>query len=109
MRAPGQSEPAVDYFLINKQGVLLNGENDNFQAIDELDQSVKFFLLYPKVWDRVSAGDSGSLELDDGLWSWKALSPVDTFKNLSKVFPQFMIAFDQLITDDFSLKLVTHP
>jgi len=108
VRAPGQSEPAVDYFLINKQGVLLNGENDNFQAIDELDQSVKFFLLYPKVWDRVSAGDSGSLELDDGLWSWKALSPVDTFKNLSKVFPQFMIAFDQLITDDFSLKLVTH-
>lgn len=108
VRAPGRSELEVDYFLVNKQGVLLNGEIENFQAISEQDQSVKFFLLHPKVWERVSAGDSGSLELDDGLWSWKALSPVDTFKNLSKVFPQFLIAFDQLITDDFSLKLVTH-
>lgn len=108
VRVPGQSDPAVDYFLVNKQGVLLNGEIDNFQAIEEQDQRVRFFLLHPEVWERVAAGDSGSLEIDDGLWSWKALSPVDTFKNLSKVFPQFMIPFDQLITDDFSLKLVTH-
>jgi PAS domain S-box-containing protein len=108
VRTPGQSALEVDYFLVNKQGVLLNGEIENFQAIGEQDQRVKFFLLHPKVWGRVSAGDSGSLELDDGLWSWKALSPFDTFKNLSKVFPQFMVAFDQLITDDFSMKLVTH-
>ena len=108
VRVSGQSEQDVDYFLINKQGILLNGEIDNFQTNGEQNQGVKFFLRHPKVWERVSARDSGSLELDDGLWSWKALSPVDTFKNLSKVFPQFMIAFDQLITDDFSLKLVTH-
>jgi PAS domain S-box-containing protein len=108
VRAPGQPGLEMDDFLVNKQGVLLNGEIDNFQAIGEQDQSMKFFLLHPKVWERVSAKDYGSLELDDGLWSWKSLSPVDTFKNLSKVFPQFMIAFDQLIMDDFSLKLVTH-
>ncbi len=108
VRAPGQSELEVDYSLVNKQGVLLNGEIENLQVIDEKNQSVKFFLLHPKVWERVSASDSGSLELDDGLWSWKALSPVDAFKNLRQVFPQFMVAFDQLITDDFSLTLVAH-
>jgi PAS domain S-box-containing protein len=108
LRAPGQSGPEVDYSLVNKQGVLLSGEVENSRGNDEQDQSMKFFLLHPKVWERVSASSSGSLELDDGLWSWKALSPVDTFKILSKVFPEFMIAFDQLITDDFSLTLVAH-
>ncbi|MGB7933329.1 MAG: PAS domain S-box protein [Gammaproteobacteria bacterium] len=108
LRAPGQSELEVDYSLVNKQGTLLSSEIGNLQTIDERDQSVKFFLLHPKVWERVTARNSGSLELDDGLWSWKALSPVDTFKNMARVFPQFMVAFDQLITDDFSLTLVAH-
>jgi PAS domain S-box-containing protein len=108
VRVPGQSETEVEYSLVNKQGVLLNGEIGNNQDIDEQDQRLKFFLLHPKVWERVSARGSGSLELDDGLWSWKALSPVDTFKNMAQVFPEFLVAFDQLITDDFSLTLVTH-
>ena len=46
------------------------------------------------------------MELADGLWSWRSLSPIDTFKNLNQVFPQFLVAFDQLTTDDFSLTLV---
>jgi len=108
VRAPGQSEQEVDYLLVNKQGDLLNGEIENLQAAGDQDQGVKFFLQYPDVWKRVAASDAGTLELDDGLWSWKALSPIDTFKNLSQVFPQFMVAFDQLITDDFSLTLVAH-
>jgi PAS domain S-box-containing protein len=108
LRPPRQSEPGVDYLLVNKQGVLLNGEIENFRAIDEQDEKVKFFLHYPDVWKRVAASVTGSLELDDGLWSWKTLSPVDTFKNLAKVFPEFLVAFDQLITDDFSLTLVAH-
>jgi PAS domain S-box-containing protein len=108
VRRPGQSELEVDYSLVNNQGTLLNGEIGNLDAIDEQNPRMKFFLLHPKVWARVSMRDSGSLELDDGLWSWRTLSPVDTFKNLSQVFPQFMVAFDQLITDDFSLTLVAH-
>jgi PAS domain S-box-containing protein len=52
--------------------------------------------------------DAGSLELQDGLWTWKTLSPIDTFTRLSRVFPQHLVAFDQLIKDDFSLTLVTH-
>jgi PAS domain S-box-containing protein len=94
--------------LVNKQGILLNGEIENFQAIDEQDQSVKFFLSHPEVWERVSASDAGNLETQDGLWSWKTLSPVDTFKNLTRLFPQHLIAFDQLITDNFSLTLMAH-
>ena len=108
VRAPEQSKLEVDYSLVNKQGILLNGEIENLRSIDEQDRSVRFFLLHPDVWKRVSASDSGSLELDDGLWSWRTLSPVDTFKNLARVFPQFLGAFDQLITDDFSLMLVAH-
>jgi PAS domain S-box-containing protein len=108
VRTPGQSDPEADYLLVNKQGILLNGEIENFQAIDEQDQSVKFFLSHPEVWGRVSASDSGSMESQDGLWSWKTLSPVDTFNSLTRLFPQHLAAFDQLITDDFSLTLVAH-
>jgi PAS domain S-box-containing protein len=108
IRTPGQSEAEAEYLLVNKQGDLLNGEIENFQAIDKQDQSVKFFLPHPEVWERVSPSDTGSLESQDGLWTWKKLSPVDTFNNLTRVFPQHLVAFDQLITDDFSLTLVAH-
>jgi PAS domain S-box-containing protein len=46
--------------------------------------------------------------LPDGLWTWKKLSPVSTFNKLTRVFPKYLVAFDQLITDDFSLILVSH-
>ena len=108
VRAPGQSQQEGDYLLVNRQGDLLNGEIENLQTAGDQDQGVKFFLQHPDVWKRVAASDSGNLELADGLWSWKALSPIDTFKNLARVFPQFMVAFDQLITDDFSLTLIAH-
>jgi PAS domain S-box-containing protein len=109
LRAAGQSEQEeVSYLLVNKQGDVLNSEFQTVGAADEQDQIVKFFLQHPDVWKRVSAGFPGAMELADGLWSWKGLSPIDAFKNLSRVFPQFLIAFDQLITDDFSLTLVAH-
>jgi PAS domain S-box-containing protein len=108
VRAPGQSEQEVDYLLVNRQGDLLNGDIEKLPNAADQDQGVKFFLQHPDVWKRIVASDSGNLELADGLWSWKALSPMDTFKNLARVFPQFMVAFDQLITDDFSLTLVAH-
>jgi PAS domain S-box-containing protein len=106
LRRSGESKPGVDYWLVNKQGVLLNGGVEDSHAIDEQDDNMKFSLLHPKVWKRVSASDSGNMELGDGLWSWRSLSPIDTFKNLNQVFPQFLVAFDQLTTDDFSLTLV---
>ena len=108
VRTPGQTDLEVDYLLVNRQGLLLNGEPGNFQAVEDQEQSMDFSLLHPDIWARVAASDSGSLETQDGLWTWKTLSPIDTFKRLSRMFPQHLVAFDQLVSDNFSLTLVAH-
>jgi|GEM_PF-900476 len=101
-------QPEADYLLVNQQGTLLNGEIENFLTADEGDQTVNFILSYPEVWKKASVSDSGSLESSDGLWTWKTLSPVDTFYSLSRAFPQYLTAFDESINDNFSLTLVAH-
>lgn len=107
VRIPGEPRQEADYLLVNQQGVVLNGDIESFQAADAQEQGVDFILPNPKARERVLASDSGSLELQDGLWTWKKLSPA-TFSRLSRVFPEHLVAFDQLIADDFSLTLVAH-
>jgi PAS domain S-box-containing protein len=108
VRTPGETQLEADYLLVNQQGVILNGDIENFKSADAQEQSVDFILPDPEVRERVSSSDSGSLELQDGLWTWKKLSPFATFDRLSQVFPEHLVSFDQLISDDFSLKLVAH-
>ncbi len=108
VRPPGKSYQDVDYLVVNQQGVVLNGDIERFQSADAQEQGVDFTLADPNVRERVSASDSGSLELRDGLWTWRKLSPFATFSRLAQVFPEHLVSFDQLISDDFSLKLVAH-
>ena len=108
VRLPGETQLEADFLLVNQQGVVLNGEIENFQTVVAGEQDVDFILPDPKVRERVLASNTGSLELEDGLWSWKKLSPFAAFKRLSRVFPEHQVSFDQMISDDFSLKLVAH-
>jgi len=108
VRVPGKMHLEADYLLVNQQGVALNGDIENFRSADAQEQSEDFILPDPKVRERVLASESGSLELQDGLWTWKKLSPFATFKRFARVFPKHLVSFDQLISDDFSLKLVVH-
>lgn len=108
VRTPMRAGVEVAYLLVDQQGMLLNDESGNFQVVDEQQQGLSFARVHPKIWEQVSMHDSGSLETQDGLWTWKKLSPVDTFNRLSRVFPEHLVAFDQLISDDFSLTLVAH-
>lgn len=100
------ADTGAEYLLVNQQGVVLNGEA--FEAVNSERELTKFILPDPKVRENVLARDSGTLVLPDGLWTWKRLSPVATFNNLTRAFPSYLVAFDQLITDDFSLTLVSH-
>lgn len=95
----------TEYLLVNQQGVVLNGEA--FEAVSTDGELTEFILPDPKVRENVLANDSGMLELPDGLWAWKRLSPVATFNNLMRAFPSHMVSFDQLIIDDFSVTLVS--
>ena len=108
VRPPGETQLEAEYLLVNQQGIVLNGDIENFEAAESLEQNVDFMLPDAEVRERVLASNSGSLELQDGLWSWKKLSPFATFKRLTRVFPKHLVSFDQLISDDFSLKLVAH-
>ena len=108
VRIPGETQLEADFLLVNQQGVVLNGDIESFQAADALEQDFDFMLPEAQVRERVLASNAGSIELADGLWSWKNLSPFATFKRLSRVFPEHQVSFDQMISDDFSLKLVAH-
>ena len=108
VHAPGQTDPEVEYLLINQQGILLNPEIENLQGAEEQEQSLNFIRAHPEVWEKVLVNDSGSLELPDGLWGWETLSPVETFYRSSQEIPQHLVAFDQLISNDFSLTLMAH-
>ncbi|MGB5440806.1 MAG: PAS domain S-box protein [Gammaproteobacteria bacterium] len=108
VRTQGKLLLDAEYLLINQQGVVLNGDIERFRTADTKEQGVDFILPNPELLNRVSVGDSGSLELHDGLWTWKKLSPFATFKRLTRVFPEHLVSFDQLISDDFSLTLVAH-
>ena len=108
VRTQGKLPLDPQYLLINQQGIVLNGDIERFQPADAGEQGGDFILPNPEVLKRVSVSDSGSLELADGLWTWKKLSPFATFKRLTGVFPDHLVSFDQLISDDFSLTLVAH-
>ncbi len=108
IHAPMQAEEDVEYFLINQQGVELNAGIENQKGADGSEQDLNFTQTHPKVWEAVLAGDSGSLKLSDGLWSWETLSPVETFYKSTRMLPQHLLSFDQLITNDFSLTLMVH-
>lgn len=108
VRGPEQTDEGAEYFLVNQQGTLLNGDVENLQSVDAPGNSVDFALSHQGVWEKVSVSDSGSLELPDGLWTWEELSPADTFKQLKRVFPQHLATFDHLIANDFSLTMMVH-
>jgi PAS domain S-box-containing protein len=108
IRTPGRMHTEADYLLINQQGVVLNGDVENFRSADAGEQGEDFILPDADIRERVLGSNSGSLELQDGLWTWIKLSPFATFKRLTRVFPEHLVSFDQLISDDFSLKLVAH-
>lgn len=107
-RRPGQPGLEAEYLLVNQQGTLLNSGSGQSRNADEYIQSLDFTLSHPDVWKGVLASESGSLESQDGLWTWKTLAPLDAFNKLTRSFPQHLTAFDELIADDFSLTLVAH-
>ena len=104
----GQSDPDVQYFLINQQGVLLDADLESGLPALGPQQGLDFAALHPGIWEQVLAHDDGNLEADDGLWTWRRLSPVGSFKKLTREFARQAVAFDQLISDEFSLMLMSH-
>jgi PAS domain S-box-containing protein len=108
IQAQGEAHLGAEYLLVNQQGDVLNGEVEAFEAAASEESMEKIILPDPKVREKVLTSESGTLELPGGLWTWKKLSPVATFNKLTRVFPKHLVAFDQLITDDFSMTLVSH-
>ncbi len=106
VRSTGEAGVPINYFLLNQKGELLNSWVESFQAVEALEQDVDFPAAHPEIWQKISLVDSGNLETLGGLWTWKTLSPVDTFKRLTREFPEQSNVFKKLITDEFSLTLL---
>ena len=104
----GQSDPDVQYYLVNQQGVLLDADLLLGGVVDVPGQGMAFASLHPEVWEKVLASDAGKLRGEGGLWTWRRLSPVGTFKKLTRDYTRQALAFDQLISDQFSLMLIAH-
>ena len=106
--SPEQSDSDVDYYLVNQKGVQVNGELGDIQNADELEKQVNFNLAHPRVWEEVLKNDAGSLKTADGMWVWETSSPLETYYRAIRKLPPYMIAFDQLTYNDFSLVLMSH-
>lgn len=96
------------YLLLNQEGELLNSWVERSKTTDTLEEDNDFPASHPEVWQKISLVDSGHKETLDGLWTWKTLSPVDTFKRLARALPEHSKVFDKLISDDFSLTMLAH-
>lgn len=104
-----QADLQADYLLVNQQGILLNAVPGDGQSVEEQKQSVEFARSHPGIWKGVLENESGSLESKDGLWTWQTLSPADALNKMTRIFPQqYLAAFGELISGDFSLTLVAH-
>ena len=107
VRTTDQADLVVEYQLVNQDGTLLSGDFGGLSE-DAPDTAADLPAVPPDVWAHMTANDTGSLETADGLWTWRELSPVNTFKRLTRNSPQYLIAFDQMISDDFTLSLLAH-
>ena len=110
IRTTDQTDLDVEYFLINQEGVLLSGdfEQESMPEGQDAEADTEFIESHPHVWELVAADDEGKLAAADGMWTWRKLSPINTFKRLTRIFPHHPVAFDQLISDNFSLTLLAH-
>ncbi len=104
-----QADLQAVYLLVNQQGMLLNAALGDGQSAEEQQQNVNFTRTRPDIWKAVLQNESGSLESQDGLWTWQTLSPADALNKMTRLFPpHYQAAFDELISGDFSLTLVAH-
>jgi PAS domain S-box-containing protein len=103
-----QADLEVEYLLVNQDGTLLSADFGSIMPEDAPDTAVDIPAAPPDVWAHMSVNSTGSLETADGLWTWRKLTPVTTFKRMTRNSPQHLIAFDQMISDDFTLSLLAH-
>ena len=105
---PRWSEDKVGLLLLNNEGVRLNHRINGSKATGEGSEGLSFADDHRRVWTVIAATESGVFEDSDGLWTWKTLSPVDTYNRLAEAFPQRWSDPSHLIFDDFALTLVVH-
>ena len=108
VRTTDQADLEVEYQLVNQDGTLLSADFAGVQPEDAVDTAVDLPAAPADVWAHMSDNDTGSLETADGLWTWRKLSPVNTFKRLTRNSPKHLVAFDQMIADEFTLSLLAH-
>jgi PAS domain S-box-containing protein len=108
VRATDQTDLEVEYHLVNQDGTLVSADFEGVQSVDGADTAIDLPATPSDVWAYMSEKHTGSLETKDGLWTWRKLSPVNTFKRLTRSSPDYLVAFDQMIADDFTLSLLAH-
>lgn len=108
VRNKSEDELQTSYLLINQQGELLNTWVEGSQTKEISEKTDDFIGKQPEIWQKITKNDTGNVEMKDGLWTWKTLSPVSTFKQLMQAFSVQSKVFENLITDEFSLTLVAN-
>ena len=108
IRTTDRSDLDVEYLLVNQEGLLLSGDFERELMPEEQAPDMEFMASHPHVWELVAANEEGNLAAEDGMWTWRKLSPINTFKRLTRIFPHHPVAFDQMISDNFSLTMLAH-
>ena len=98
----------VRYLLLNHEGQILKGLAGLAPNLAGDQGVVDFAKTHARLWDRVKASPSGSVELGDGLWSWDKLAPADIFRTMRHAFPEHATGVHQLVSDQFGLVMVAN-
>lgn len=102
----GKGGTAVEYHLVNRKGELLHKP---ISAKMEVGDAIEnFAALHADLWKRLSGKQTGSVEAEDGLWTWTRLKPPDVFSRMRDMFPEQVSGIDQLVSDEFELTLVAN-
>lgn len=98
----GRDAP-VELFLLNSDGMRLN----QLRLVGS-DREADFTVSHGRVWDRVRHGTVGHLESVDGLWTWRALSPLATFGRSRPWLKATGNGGTRVIADGFTLTMLAH-
>jgi len=109
LRIAQEASAGTSYTLINSNGYGLStpAQQDQIDFEPEYPSSV-FPEQHPLAWEHISNSDTGTAELDDGLWIWEKLATEDIIRRLAFAGVDGNLEIPSLHMGGLSLKLVAH-
>ena len=100
--------PDTDYIVVSEEGYGLAPNARANQVKTNAGQYAKFSIEHPTAWKHISSSDTGSVQLEDGIWVWKKIVPKAVITRMAAAASGKVIDTRRIRSDELFLKLVAH-